>query len=415
MKKMTIFTVIFILWNITIQAQDWQPKEHAVICSNRTDGRFLSSYGVVHSLLTQTHPRLEYQENMSNKKFRKWQKKVNHAMKEIMNFPSKIQQPEAKCINKEQKEGYSLEKWEFYPLPDCVSTFLVLKPNYITQKTPSILCIPGSGETKEDLANEPGICPLITTNQPNKKPMMALDFVKAGYIAVVVDNAAAGEASDLECYGKGRNFDYDIVSRILLELGWSWLGYTSYLDMQVLNWMKEQPYIDRKRIIISGFSLGTEPMMVLGVLDKEIYAFIYNDFLCQTQERAISMTCPGMDGRRHFPNSIRHLIPNYWRYFNFPDITASLAPRPIIFTEGGLDRDFHKVQNAYKVAGHPDNIKYYHYPKFADKKKRHNIQQMPEGLDATEFFQLANVDPTMHYFKSELIIPWLKSVLEKEE
>ncbi|MCS2346757.1 alpha/beta hydrolase family protein [Bacteroides fragilis] len=25
-----------------------------------------------------------------------------------------------------------------------------------------------------------------------------------------------------------------------LELGWSYLGYASYLDMQVLNWMKTQ-------------------------------------------------------------------------------------------------------------------------------------------------------------------------------
>ena len=58
----------------------------------------------------------------------------------------------------------------------------------------------------------------------------------------------------------------------LLELGWSWLGYTSYLDMQVLNWMKDQSYIRKDRIVISGFSLGTEPMMVLGVLDKDIYA-----------------------------------------------------------------------------------------------------------------------------------------------
>ena len=35
-----------------------------------------------------------------------------------------------------------------------------------------------------------------------------------------------------------------------------------------------------------------EPMMVLGVLDKDIYAFVYNDFLCQTQERAVVMTKP---------------------------------------------------------------------------------------------------------------------------
>lgn len=105
--------------------------------------------------------------------------------------------------------------------------------------------------------------------------------------------------------------------------------------MQVLNWMKAQSYIRKDRIVISGFSLGTEPMMVLGVLDKDIYAFVYNDFLCQTQERAVVMTKPDKENRRPFPNSIRHLIPGYWRYFNFPDVVASLAPRPIILQREG--------------------------------------------------------------------------------
>ena len=35
-------------------------------------------------------------------------------------------------------------------------------------------------------------------------------MVKEGYVAVAVDNAAAGEASDLECYDKGWNYDYDV-------------------------------------------------------------------------------------------------------------------------------------------------------------------------------------------------------------
>lgn len=185
------------------------------------------------------------------------------------------------------------------------------------------------------MAGEPGICDKLTEDYNNPKVSMALNMVKEGYVAVAVDNAAAGEASDLECYDKGWNYDYDVVSRFLLELGWSWLGYTSYLDMQVLNWMKDQSYIRKDRIVISGFSLGTEPMMVLGVLDKDIYAFVYNDFLCQTQERAVVMTKPDKENRRPFPNSIRHLIPGYWRYFNFPDVVASLAPRPIILQREG--------------------------------------------------------------------------------
>lgn len=81
-----------------------------------------------------------------------------------------------------------------------------------------------------------------------------LNFVKEGYVAVAVDNLAAGEASDLGKYTLGSNYDYDVVSRYLLELGWSYLGYASYLDMQVLKWMKAQTYIRKDRIIISGFS-----------------------------------------------------------------------------------------------------------------------------------------------------------------
>ena len=41
---------------------------------------------------------------------------------------------------------------------------------------------------------------------------------------MAVDNPAAGEASDLERYTLGSNYDYDVVSRYLLELGWSYLG-----------------------------------------------------------------------------------------------------------------------------------------------------------------------------------------------
>ena len=81
--------------------------------------------------------------------------------------------------------------------------------------------------------------------------------------------------------------------------------------------MKCQPFIRKDRIVVSGFSLGTEPLMVLGVMDPSIYAFVFNDFLCQTQERAIVMTEPDQRGRRPFPNSIRHLTPDFGNTLTF--------------------------------------------------------------------------------------------------
>lgn len=387
---------------IALSQTTFDPQQHKTVCTNRNDGRFLSTYGVVHTMLKKTTPRYAFHADFTKDEFVAWQQNVCNAMKEIMRHPQLTGQPQPVCIRKEQKDGYRLEKWEFYPLPDCVSTFCILIPDKVKSPIPAILCIPGSGMTKEHLTGE--------LSAKNKHAAMALNIVRRGYIAVAVDNAASGEASDLERQA-GSSYDYDTPSRILLELGWSWLGYTSYLNKQVLEWMKNHPLIRKDRIVVSGFSLGTEPLMVLGVMDSSIYAFIYNDFLCHTQERAIVMTAPDKRGRRPFPNSIRHLIPHFWEYFNFPDIVASLAPRHIIFTEGGLDRDLDMVKRAYEISGYPNGIEIHHYPKYASPETRNSSSALPEGLDRITYYEAVNVDGPNHYFKEELVLPWLDKVL----
>ena len=63
------------------------------------------------------------------------------------------------------------------------------------------------------------------------------------------------------------------------------------------------------------------------------------------------------------------------------DIVAAFAPRPVIFTEGGLDRDFHKVKKAYEIMGASENMEYHHYPKF-ENAMRTDLKSLPEGLNA---------------------------------
>ena len=415
--KNRILPIILVIFSSlpSLYAQDteWNPENHKIPVSERKDGRFLSSYGVAWAMLNHTAPKHAFHPEFTRKEFYQWQKRLREAMANIMCFPEVKDQPAPTLLKSEARDGYQIEKWEFYPLPECVSTFLVLIPDHLDKPVPAIMCIPGSGQCKEELAGEPGEYPRLTPGYQNPKIAHAVNLVKAGYIAVAVDNPASGEASDLEKYTVGTAYDYDVVSRLLLELGWSYLGYTSYLDMQVLKWMKTQKRIQKDRIILSGFSLGTEPMMVLGTLDPSVFAFVYNDFLCQTQERAEVMTKPNQNGRRGFQNSIRHLIPNFWRNFNFPDIVAALAPRPIILTEGGLDRDFNLVRKAYEIVGNPNNVEIHHQPKYADPAKRTDWQSLPKGL-GREFYDLVNVDGSNHYYKSELIIPWLNNIVGDE-
>lgn len=403
----TLFTLLLLL---PVMGQTSALDNFSRVTTNREDSRFSSSRGVVQYMLKQMKPAYAFDPSFTPAEFKEWQSGLRTAMKELMHFPEQSDVPAPVCIKTVQRDGYRVEKWESYPLPGSVVPYLVLIPDGVDagHKAPAVLCIPGFGGSKEGLAGETeGDYELTSLPvEPVKKGAMALHYVRRGLVAVAVDNTSCAELSD------NGYFDYLNTSRILLEMGWSYLGLTAYQDWNVLNWMKEQDFVNKERIIVSGFSLGTEPLMVLGALDPSIYAFVYNDFLCRTLERILVMTKPDPKGSRPFPNSIEHLIPGFLTQFDFPDLVAALAPRPVICTEGGLDRDFDLIGKAYRIAGKPDNFTFYHYKKFADPKDRKQIEEVPEGIDRDTYFDLVNVDPKNHYFKEEWVLPWIDKVLK---
>lgn len=400
-KLINLFFALLFIIPVVGQAQ---------ITTDRQDGRFQSTRGTVQYMLKQMKPAYAFDPSFTPAEFKEWQSGLRTAMKELMHFPEIADLPAPVCIKTVQRDGYRVEKWESYPLPGSVVPYLVLIPDGVDpgHKAPAVLCIPGFGGSKEGLAGETEGDYELTSFpvEPVKKGAMALHYVKRGLVAVAVDNPSCAELSD------NGHFDYLNTSRILLEMGWSYLGLTAYQDWNVLNWMKELDFVNKDRLIVSGFSLGTEPLMVLGTLDPSIYAFVYNDFLCRTLERILVMTKPDPKGIRPFPNSIEHLIPGFLTQFDFPDLVAALAPRPVICTEGGLDRDFDLIRKAYEISGKPDYFTYYHYKKFADPKDRKQIEKVPEGIDRDTYFNLVNVDPENHYFKEEWVLPWIDKILK---
>jgi len=397
--------------------QNFRAEEWAVLHSSRNDQRHVSSRGIVQAMLEKIRPACEFSPDMAPENFPAWREKVRESMKRLMKFPPHANLPAPVLVKTVQRDHYRVEKWEAYPLPNAAVPFLVLLPDNASDKNPVpvLFCIPGSDQTKEELAGETS--PELdqpAVPQPGSNAM-ALHYVKQGWAAVVVDNAGTGEEGDAEHAAGRSSHDYENLARFLLEMDWSWLGYTSYADQCILDWVKTRPWAQKKRIILSGFSLGTEPMMVLGVLNPDIFAFVYNDFLCRTLERAKIMTMPNSRGVRSAPNSIRHLIPGFWKQFDFPDIVASLAPRPVICTEGGLDRDFQLISTAYRMTGAPEHFQYHHQPRFAAPAQRWHGSHLPAGLDREAFFRFANVDPRNHFFKKDLVIPWLKTLLNQKQ
>ena len=362
------------------------------------------------NLMKRNKPRLTADTTMNSEQLSLWRNDMKDAMKALMKHPEKEYEAPKK-IGEAQREGYRIERWQSYPLPFTSVNYYVLIPDGVNENNPApgVLCIPGFGQTKELLAGEmKGIYDLSQPDSVFNRASMAKQFADKGLVAIAVDNPSFGELSD-----NGVN-DYLNTSRILLEEDWSYLGLTSWQDKVILDWLKQQPFVNPERIIVSGFSLGTEPLMVLGLLDDDIYGFVYNDFLCRTRERIFVMDKPNDKGVRPFPNSIEHLIPGFLTEFDFPDIVAALSPRPLIATEGGLDRDFRIIEKIYENSGAPEAFEYHHYAKYQDPANRAmlNEVELPGNLDLWEFFRLANVDSPNHYFKAEYIMPWIDKTLK---
>lgn len=396
---------------VALHAQ-FVPQEHSTFTTDRPDGRFVSSRAIAHELMKSMPPRLHYNDSLDAAGAAEWRGEMSKAMTRIMRHPDTAAVAQPKLIASYPRDGYRIERWESYPFAEAVVPYLVLIPDGVTAENPApaILCIPGSGQTKELMAGETNVDLDSSTVNPTKNAQ-AYMFAKEGYVVVAVDNPACGENGDLEKISGAGGWDYVTFSRALLELGWNYLGYASYVDQQILNWMRTQPEMRNDRLIVSGFSLGTEPLMALGLMNPDIYAFIYNDFLCTTRERALVMTLPDQNGRRPWPNDISHLIPEFLVEFDFPDIVAALAPRYVICTEGGLDRDFNMISRAFETAGVPEKFEYHHYAKYVDPADRVPVETMPEGINRDTFFRLANVDSPRHYYKAEHILPWLRRIL----
>lgn len=222
----------------------------------------------------------------------------------------------------------------------------------------------------------------------------------------VVAIGGSGETLESIWWNQGRHFSElgftvllvenppDDVARICLERGTSWLAYGTAALLPKIKALRGE----YKGILWSGFSLGTELMMSTASLDngpKDL--FVYNDFLCRSKERLIVM-----NGE---PNGLRNITPGYFTRRDFPERMLALSDHPILFTEGGLDRDFRIVSSIF-----PEKVTIYHQPKFREVE-RFQGEELPRNLGLWEYFALCNVDPANHYYKIDLVKAWLKKLL----
>ena len=111
MKPIWLLLIVACTFILKIQAQSFEPEEHATFQTNRTDGRFVSSRAVAHHLMKELEPAFSFRPSMQAADFKTWQKHVRLQMEQLMKHPQLQNLPDPVCIRTEQRDGYRLEKW----------------------------------------------------------------------------------------------------------------------------------------------------------------------------------------------------------------------------------------------------------------------------------------------------------------
>ena len=361
---------------------------------DRPDGRFATTPGFVHHLLSQ-RPKLAFDPDATLAQFRAWKRKVKRKLRELLAFPEVPPQPEPKLIAESPRDGYRLQQWELYPEPRCVVPFLMLIPDSASAASPApaVLCIPGSQQPKEALCGEPWDSPW--QNRFGEHNFIAKHFVRAGFVAVAFDNPGTANLSDPRNRSHARNAEH------LIWIGRTYEGLSTFQKAVALGWLKGLDFVDGRRIAACGHSLGAKPALLLGVLESSIRAVIWNDFASDWRVRDLVTNLS--------PIALWHYVPSFATWFDYMDLMAALAPTPLLITEGGRLDDQARIRKAYALNDAVRNLKVTFMPNFQDPAKR-NRRKIPEGVRNEDFGTYANYDGD-HYFKDDVAVPWLCTML----
>jgi dienelactone hydrolase len=280
-------------------------------------------------------------------------------IKAMGDLPPRPKLVSVRTISREEKDGYTLEKFDF--------------DNGAGATVPGYLLIPRDGKTKHpaifychwhggnyDLGKQE----IFTTHHTPQVPAEAL--TKAGYVVIAIDAYCFGERSGKgpggpEEKGSGEEMS---TSKYELWLGRSLWGMMVRDDQMALDYLFSRPEIDTKRVAVTGISMGATRSWWLMALDDRIKTAVAVGCLTRYQEL--------ISEQKLKYHGIYYFVPGILKYFDSEAIVSLSAPRPILFMTGdedpgspvsGIKKIEEVVQRVYKLNNAESEFQSLIYPK----------------------------------------------------
>ena len=388
--------------------------------SHRPDGRHISTFAAFMERLRQTKPDLACPEELTEENFKAFQAAVKERILQLLHMPEATPQPQPVLLSTVQRDGYRVEKWEFYPDDFTAVPYLALIPDGASAEAPvpGVLCFLGSNHSKEFCAGEeyPDHPNYVQTHFPERN-QMAMYLVQNGMAAFVFDNPGIAECAlpTDPAIGQSQMYTRAVMCHGLLETGLPYVGLTVFQRLRFMEYLRTVSYVDREKLAISSHSLGTEAAIFMGLLCEDIKAIVFNEDLHDDRRRFMCIT--EHPGDRMFQNYGNwHIVPGQFASFGYQDLCAAFAPRYLGMTEGGADEFMHTIERAYRFCGAEDHLLISYYTDYQDPAARNMDVPVPEyGLSSSDFYRkYMYVTVSDHSFRKEPALQLLKRCFQME-
>ena len=210
---------------------------------------------------------------------------------------------------------------------------------------------------------------------------LALGLVKQGFVVLTYDPTGQGErriffdrALGDSLVGSSTTVEHDMVGIQSLLMGETLARYMVWDGMRAIDVLQSLPYVDPKKIGVSGCSGGGTLTAYLAALDDRLQAAAPSCYITDWEDQLLG-TGP-QDAEQQFPDQFQ-------RGLNHADLVEAFAPKPYLicsttedfFPIAGSRKAFEESQRIYELFGAGDRIAtaYDSGPHGTTKKQREAI------------------------------------------
>jgi dienelactone hydrolase len=173
---------------------------------------------------------------------------------------------------------------------------------------------------------------------------IALQAVENGYAVIAMDVRGFWEMSREEEFSKGKTSSCDELQKRAFMYGRTLIGERVYDMGRLIDFASTHPDIDTSRIAITGNSGGGTVSFFTAALDERITVCVPGSYYCTVLGSVMNV-----------PHCLCNVIPGVMKLGEMFDISGLIAPRPVLFVHGILDKDF-PIERTREAFAHTRNI-----------------------------------------------------------